>query len=220
MFLAKSLMSSMFIKWLIFSCDLLSLYPAVHFLRMWLSGIMAIEIVMVIVHFPGKYLFGFLFLLSFFFLLSIPLSRFIWSSRSTVRLDRAFYTFLNSVIYSLGGAYRKVFLLSIQAIAMFFTTALADNLPMENNSPQVSLTLLGILADLNNAVVTLVSPIPLISKFSSPFINPLLTVTSAPNTISINVHFSSLAKSRYLSFFSLSFLFILQFVGMAKSAVR
>ena len=35
-------MSSMYIKWLIFSWDLLISYPAVHFLRMWLSGIMAI----------------------------------------------------------------------------------------------------------------------------------------------------------------------------------
>ena len=30
------------IKWLIFSCYLLSLYPAVHSLRMWLSGIITI----------------------------------------------------------------------------------------------------------------------------------------------------------------------------------
>ena len=42
LFLVNSLMSSMYIKWLIFSCDLLSLYPAMHFLRMWLSGIIAI----------------------------------------------------------------------------------------------------------------------------------------------------------------------------------
>ena len=35
-------MSSMYIKWLIFSCDLLSWYPAVHFLSMWFSVIMAI----------------------------------------------------------------------------------------------------------------------------------------------------------------------------------
>ena len=33
---------SLYIKWLIFSCDLLSLYPAVHFLWMWLSGVIAI----------------------------------------------------------------------------------------------------------------------------------------------------------------------------------
>ena len=42
LFLAKSLMSSMYIKWLIFSYDLLSVYPAVHFLTMCLSGIMPI----------------------------------------------------------------------------------------------------------------------------------------------------------------------------------
>ena len=41
-FFANSLMSSMYIRWLIFSCDLVSLYPAVHFLCMWLSGIIAI----------------------------------------------------------------------------------------------------------------------------------------------------------------------------------
>ena len=41
-FFANSLISSMYIRWLIFSCDLLSLYPAVHFLSMWQSGIMAL----------------------------------------------------------------------------------------------------------------------------------------------------------------------------------
>ena len=41
-YLENSLMSSMYIKWLIFSCDLLSLYPAVHFLSMWLSGFIVI----------------------------------------------------------------------------------------------------------------------------------------------------------------------------------
>ena len=38
----SSLMSSLYIRWLIFSCDLLSLYSAVHFLSMCLSGIEAI----------------------------------------------------------------------------------------------------------------------------------------------------------------------------------
>ena len=32
----------MYIKWLIFSCELLSFYLAMHFLSMWLSGIIAI----------------------------------------------------------------------------------------------------------------------------------------------------------------------------------
>ena len=41
-FFANNLILSMYIRWLIFSCDLLSLYPAVHFLSMWFSGIMAI----------------------------------------------------------------------------------------------------------------------------------------------------------------------------------
>ena len=31
----------MYIKWLTFSCDLPSLYPAVHLLSMWLSGIIS-----------------------------------------------------------------------------------------------------------------------------------------------------------------------------------
>ena len=35
-------MSSIYIRCLIFSCDLQSLYPAMHFLSMWLSGIIAI----------------------------------------------------------------------------------------------------------------------------------------------------------------------------------
>ena len=58
----------MYIRWLIFSCDLLSLYPAVDFLSMSLSGIMAI----MIVHLLEIYLFGSLFQLSFFLPLSIP----------------------------------------------------------------------------------------------------------------------------------------------------
>ena len=41
-FFANSLISSMYFRWLVFSCDLLNVYPAVHFLSMWLSGIMAI----------------------------------------------------------------------------------------------------------------------------------------------------------------------------------
>ena len=40
-FFANSLMSSMYIRWLVVSGDLLILYPTVHFLSMWLSDIMA-----------------------------------------------------------------------------------------------------------------------------------------------------------------------------------
>ena len=56
-----------------------------------------------------------------------------------------------------------------------------------SKSPQIFRTLFSILDDLNNAVFWMVSSHPLISKSSSPFINPLVTVQSAPITIDINV---------------------------------
>ena len=92
----------------------------------------------------------------------------------------------------------------------------------DNKSPQVSRTLLSIPADLNNAVVWMVSIRHLISKSSSPCTNPLMTIPRAPITISITVTFmfNSLAKSRYLFFFSLSFNFTLCSVGTTKSTFR
>ena len=50
----------------------------------------------------------------------------------------------------------------------------------DSKSTQVSRTLLSILANLNYAVVWMVSGCPLISNDSSPFINPLGIVPSAP----------------------------------------
>ena len=94
-----------------------------------------------------------------------------------------------------------------------------------SKSPQVSRTLLSILAVLNNAVVWMVSTRPPSSKSSSPFNNPLVTVTKAPITIGIIVtfmfhsFFNSLARSRYLSLFSHSFSFILWSAGTAKSTI-
>ena len=46
----------------------------------------------------------------------------------------------------------------------------------DNKSPQVSRTLLSILADLSYAVVWIVSTHLLISKFSSPFTNPFIII--------------------------------------------
>ena len=54
-------------------------------------------------------------------------------------------------------------------------------------SPQVSRTLLSILAVLSNAAVWTVSTHPPTSKSSSPFSNPLVTVPNAPITIGIIV---------------------------------
>ena len=84
----------------------------------------------------------------------------------------------------------------------------------DSKSPQVSRTLLSILAVFNNAVVWMVSTQPSTSKSSRPFNNPLVTMPKAPITISIIVtfmfhsFFNSLARSRHLSLFSHSFSFI------------
>ena len=87
---------------------------------------------------------------------------------------------------------------------MVFHWSLSDS-----KSPQVSRTCLRILAVLSNAVVWIVSTRPPTSKSSRPFNNPLVIVPNAPITIGTIVtfmfhsFFNSLARSRYLSFFSL-----------------
>ena len=55
----------------------------------------------------------------------------------------------------------------------------------DSKSPQVSRTRLSILAVLNNVVILMVFTRPPTFKSSSPFSNPLVTVTNAPITISI-----------------------------------
>ena len=94
-----------------------------------------------------------------------------------------------------------------------------------SKSPQVSRTRLRILAVLGNAVVWIVSTSPLTSKSFRPFNNPLVIVPNAPITIGTIVTFmfcsflNYLARLRYLSFFSLSFRFILWSTGTAKSTI-
>ena len=96
---------------------------------------------------------------------------------------------------------------SYQCKLMVFHWSLSNS-----KSPQVSRTLLSILTVPNNVVVRMVSTRPLISKFSCPFNNPFVTVPKALITIDIIVTFifhnlfNSLARSRYLSFFSFSIL--------------
>ena len=91
-----------------------------------------------------------------------------------------------------------------------------------SKSPQTSWTLLSILAVLNN-VVWMVSTRPPTSKSSRPLTNPFVTVPKAPITIGtiLTVMFHSFLsilqkRSRYLSFFSHSFSFILWSAGTAK----
>ena len=99
---------------------------------------------------------------------------------------------------------------------MVFHRSLSDS-----KSPQVSRTLLSILAVLNNVVVWVVSTGLPTSKSSSPFSNPLVTIPKAPITIGIiftymfHSFFNSLARSRYLSFFSHSFFTIIIIIIIA-----
>ena len=103
---------------------------------------------------------------------------------------------------------------------MVFHWSLSDS-----QSPQISRTRLRILAVRSSAVVWIVSTRPQTSKSSRPFNNPLVIVPKTPITIGTIVtfmfhsFFNSLARSRYLSFFSLSFRFLLWSVGTAKSTI-
>ena len=103
---------------------------------------------------------------------------------------------------------------------MFFHWSLSDS-----KSPRVSTTVLSILAVLSNAVIWIVSARPPTSKSSRPFNNPLVTMPRAPIiigtiiTFMFHSFFNSLARSRYLSFFSHSFSFILWSAGTVKSTI-
>ena len=83
----------------------------------------------------------------------------------------------------------------------------------DSKSAQASRTFLSILADLNNAMVCTVLSLSLIFKSTSLFPKLLGTVPSVPITIGISnifmchIFFSSLARSKCLSIFSLPFSF-------------
>ena len=72
----------------------------------------------------------------------------------------------------------------------------------------------------------MVSACPPISNFSSPLSEPLGTVLSVPITVDITVTFlfhsflSFLARSKYLSLFSLSWIFTLWSTGTTKSTIQ
>ena len=122
----------------------------------------------------------------------------------------------------------KIFSLLLFLLRIFFYTSVTWRFSTgirDSKFPQVSRTRLSILADLNNAVIWMVSNCPLISKSSSPSTNLLVTVPSALITIGISVTFmfysifSSLARSRYLYHFSPSFSFTLESAGTVKSNI-
>ena len=74
----------------------------------------------------------------------------------------------------------------------------------ESQSSPVSTILLGVLADLSNVVVWMISIRPLISNSSSPCSQPLGIVPSPEIRIGITFHsfLYSLTRSTYASFFS------------------
>ena len=103
---------------------------------------------------------------------------------------------------------------------MVFHCSLSDSKSLE-----VSRTLRSILAVLNNVVFWIVSTRLPTSKSSSPFNNSLVIVPKAPMTdgtiVTFMFHrlFKSLARSRFLSFFSHSFSYILCSARIARSTI-
>ena len=95
----------------------------------------------------------------------------------------------------------------------------------DRKCPQISRTLLSILADINNALVWIVSTRPLISKSSHLFINTSVTVPRVSIKICINFtvmlirFFYFLTRSRYLPFFSFSCNFTWWSAETAKSTI-
>ena len=108
---------------------------------------------------------------------------------------------------------------SHQRELILFHWSLSDSM-----SPEVSRTLLSILAVLNNAVAWMVSTRPLTSKSSSPLnLDSYCSKSTNQNLYNCHLHlpqfFNSQARSMYLSFFSHSFSFILWSAGTAMSTI-
>ena len=96
-----------------------------------------------------------------------------WSSRTVIPLMKHYYHCYYYYYYSF----------SRQLTLIVFHWSLCDS-----KSPQVSRTLLSILAVLNNSVVWMVFTRLPTSKSSSPFSNPLVTIPKAPITIATIFH--------------------------------
>ena len=133
------------------------------------------------------------------------------------------------VLYSAGFLfciidYHKVWIMHIpfvRIVKLLFYSF--DSFSLESSSLQ---NFLSILADPNNAVVSLVLTCSLIFKSSSSLTNRLRIVPSETTVIGITVtfmfhsFFSSLARFRYLSLLLSSFNFTIWSTGTAKSAIQ
>ena len=148
----------------------------------------------------------------------------IFSSNSDIRNNRPFKIFnIQPVCISVVLNFYLLLLLLFTPWEIF-TSVFSQGFEWQQVS-SISRTLLSILAVLNNVVVWMVSTRHPTSKSPSPFNKRLVTVPKAPITIGIIVifmfhsFFNSLARSRYLSFFSHSFSFILWSAGIARSTI-
>ena len=120
------------------------------------------------------------------------------------------------------------FSLLLYTLLEFFTSALTDGLTLEFEWQQVSSSLQDSSQDsaaLSNAVVRIVSTRPPISKSSRPFNNSFCYCAKRTNHNWHNRYFhvpqlfQFSSNSKFLSFFSLSFRFILWSAGTAKSTI-
>ena len=124
-------------------------------------------------------------MVKFKFLAQLPVDHFAYAVVSTLIF------FLSDLLYWL------IMGLIVSSLSLYNLAADSFYWSLSNSKfPQVSKTLLSILAELNNTIVWMVFISPLISKSSSTCIKPLVTVQSVSITIGINVSivfFSSLA---------------------------
>ena len=115
------------------------------------------------------------------------------------------------IIISLLGSF------SHQCQLIVFHWSVSDGL-----SPRLSRTLLSILANINNVAVLMILILPLISNSASSLLSPwglfqlhqLLLVSLSPYSTAF---FRTLVGSKYLSIFSISFIFTLWSMGIATS---
>ena len=120
-----------------------------------------------------------------------------------------------SILNSIPKFFRLLLLLLLLILAIVPLPVFASSLSLKSGRRQVSRTLLCILGDFNSPVVSIVSILPLIYGFLSFFCKSLETIQRAPTTSGITgtfiFHslFKSLARSRYLSRFSLSIIIII-----------
>ena len=179
-------------------------------------------------YFSSLVKFWYLSIFSFYFIFSL------WSARTVKSTRQQLHFFLLTNTWScLPGVINwSVFISKSLWIIMIFIIIIISLkrwlvvFPWSPSNSKFSRILLSILVNFNTAVICMVSILPLISISFGLFTKPLGTVPSTSTINSITVilmfhsFFSSLARSKNLSVFLLSFIFIRWSAGNAKSTRR